>query len=124
MRSPCADHRGRAAGMSPKVIWTGSPFPSGLIQTCGVTLASLTNAIVRPSGDSVGHRCDPENVEISSRLFTGASDLNVVEAARRAAMYETEPMTTAAAATVTAIVMRDRVGDVRFWVWSWSSVRT
>ena len=67
MRSPWADHRGRAAGKSPKVIWMGSPVPRCLIQTCGVPPASLTNATVRPSGERVGHRCDPANVEISSR---------------------------------------------------------
>ena len=78
MRSPWADHRGRVAGRSPKVIWTGSPVARFLIHTCGVPPASLTNAIMRPSVTEPASDAILQTSRSSSRPATCASCLDRV----------------------------------------------
>ncbi len=62
MRSPSGDHRGRAAGTSPRVIWIGLSsllFPIPLTHTSATPLAAFTYAMRWPSGEKLGDHEGP-----------------------------------------------------------------
>ena len=66
------DQRGRCAGSSPNVICLGSPEARLLIQTCGTPSTELRKAIMLPSGEKLGARWEPGNMETRTCWPIGA----------------------------------------------------